>query len=132
MQSFWLCSIERLLWIEWLLNWMQNKPCSQQESWKELNKISPDKVWVQVQDSLHNLLHTMTETMYIWKDIVLVSQNSKHNGLCQFNLRLTLLTNSMCPRLTGALPYLTGNEHASMRRLWLRSCCSSRWRSWRV
>ena len=60
--------------------------------------------------------------MYIWKDIVLVSQNSEHNGLCQCNLRLTLLTNSMSPRLKGPLPYLTGNEHASMRRLWLRSC----------
>ena len=42
-------------WIKWLLNWMPVKPCSPQESWKELNEISPDKVWVQV-DSLHNLL----------------------------------------------------------------------------
>ena len=50
-----------------------------QESWKELNEISQDKVWVQVQDSLHNLLHTM----YIWKDIMLVSQNSEHNGVCE-------------------------------------------------
>ena len=42
-------------------------------------------------DSLHNLLRTM----YFWKDIMLVSQNSEHNGVCQCNLRLTSLTNSM-------------------------------------
>ena len=56
-----------------------NQAMQPQESWKELNKISPDKVWVQVQDSLQNLLHTM----YIRKDIMLVSQNSGHNGVCQ-------------------------------------------------
>ena len=95
---------------------LQNKSCSPQESWKELKEISPDKVWVQVQDSLHDLLHSMTviETMYIWKDIMLVSQNSEHNGVCQCNLRLTSLTNRMCPSLTEALPDLTGNEHVKI------------------
>ena len=97
-------------WMKWLLNWMTIKPCSLQESWKELNEISPDKVWVQVQDSLHNLL----QTMYLSKDIMLVSQNSEHNGVCQCNLRLTSLTNRMCPSLTGALPDLTGNEHGKI------------------
>ena len=52
--------------------------------------------------------------MYLWKDIMLVSQNSEHNGVCQCNMRLTLLTNSMCPSLTGALPYLTGNENGKI------------------
>ena len=55
---------------------------------KELNKISPDEVWMQVQDSSY-ILHNLLLTMYIWKDIMLVSQNSKHNGVCQCNLRLT-------------------------------------------
>ena len=41
--------------------------------------------------------------MYIRKDIMLVSQNSEHNGVCQCNLCLTSLTNSMCPSLTAAL-----------------------------
>ena len=113
-QSFWLCSVERLCWMKCLLNWMTNKPCIPQESWKELNEISPDKVWVQVQGSLHTLLHTMTETMYIWNDIMLVSQNSEHNGVGQCNLRLTSLTNHMCPSLMGALPNLTGNEHGKI------------------
>ena len=46
-----------------------------------------------------------------WKDIMLVSQNSEHDGVCQCNLHLTSLTNRMCPSLTGALPDLTGNQH---------------------
>ena len=65
---------------------------------------------VQVQDSLHNLL----QTMYLSKDIMLVSQNS---GVCQCSLRLTSLANRMCPSLTavtGALPDLTGNEHGKI------------------
>ena len=47
--------------------------------------------------------------MYIWKDIILVSQNIEHNGVCQCNLRLirlTSLTNHMCPSLTAAIPNL--------------------------
>ena len=44
---------------------------------------------------------------------MLVSQNSEHNGVCLCNLRLTSLTNRMCPSLTGALPDLTGNEYGA-------------------
>ena len=45
---------------------------------------------------------------------MLVSQNSKHNRVCQCNLLLTSLTNSMCPSLTGVLPDLTGNKHGKI------------------
>ena len=43
-----------------------------------------------------------------------MGQNSEHNGVCQCNLRLTQLTNYMCPSLTGALPDLIGNEHGKI------------------
>ena len=90
---------------------MPKKTCSPQESWKELKEISLDKVWVQVQDSLHNLLRTI----YLLKDIMLVSQNSgEHNGVCECDLRLTSLTNRMYASLTGALPDLTRNENGKI------------------
>ena len=96
-----------------LHNWtgLPKKTCSPQESWKELKEISLDKVWVQVQDSLHNLLRTI----YLLKDIMLVSQNSgEHNGVCECDLRLTSLTNRMYASLTGALPDLTRNENGKI------------------
>ena len=59
--------------------------------------------------------------MYIRKDIMLVSQNSEHNGVCRCNLclrLLTSLTNSICPSLTAALKAalsdLPGNQHGKI------------------
>ena len=65
---------------------------------------------MQVQDSQHKLLHTM----YIWKDIMLVSHNSEHNGVCRCNLLLVSLTNNIYPSLTAALSDLPGNEHGKI------------------
>ena len=39
-----------------------------------------------------------------------LNQNSRHNGVCQCKLCLTLLTNCMCPSLTAVLCYLCGSS----------------------
>ena len=46
--------------------------------------------------------------------MMLVSQHSEHNRVCQCNLCLTSLTNRMCPSLTVALPDLPENEHGTI------------------
>ena len=42
MQSLWLCKVERLFWIEWLMNWMTVKLCSQQKIVRNQERAEQD------------------------------------------------------------------------------------------